>query len=127
MNTAPHATPPGVGHEHADVNARPIVIAGFGLAIMLIIVAGLMLGLYDFFAAREARLSPPANPLAAAEGPRLPPQPRLQVHPVKDLRELRAAESAILDNYAWVDKSAGVVRIPIQRAMDLLAAQAKAK
>ena len=51
-----------------------------------------MLGLYDVFAAREARLSPPANPLAAAEGPRLPPQPRLQVHPVKDLRELREAE-----------------------------------
>jgi hypothetical protein len=44
VNTAPHATPPGVGHEHADVNVRPIVVAGFGLAIVLIIVAGLMLG-----------------------------------------------------------------------------------
>lgn len=119
MSSAPH--PPGLGHEHEDVTTRPIVLAGVGLTIFLIIVVGLMLGLYDFFAAREARLSPPANPLAAAEGPRLPPEPRLQVHPVRDLRELREAESNILDHYAWVDKSAGVVRIPIARAIDVLA------
>ena len=122
MSGTPHT--PGVGHEHSDVAIRPIVVAGVGLTIALFVVAGLMLGLYDVFAAREARLSPPANPLAAAEGPRLPPQPRLQVHPVRDLRELREAENNILDHYAWVDKSAGVVRIPIDRAIDLLAARA---
>ena len=88
-------TPHGVGHEHVDITARPIVLAGIGLAIVLLLVAGLMLGLYDAFAAREARLSPPANPLAAAEGPRLPPEPRLQVHPVRDLRELRAASRSM--------------------------------
>jgi hypothetical protein len=121
----PRTTPPGVGHEHTDVSVRPIVVAGIGLGTVLLIVAALMLGLYDVFAAREARLSPPANPLAAAEAPRLPPQPRLQVHPVKDLRELRAAESKILEHYGWVDKQAGVVRIPIQRAIDLLAARAQ--
>lgn len=122
MSSAPHT--PGVGYEHSDVTVRPIVIAGIGLTIVLCIVAGLMLGLYDFFAAREARLSPPPNPLAAAAGPRLPPEPRLQVHPIRDLRELREAESDILDHYGWVDKSAGVVRIPIARAIDLLAARA---
>lgn len=122
MSSAPQ--PPVLGHEHEDVTTRPIVLAGVGLTIFLIIVVGLMLGLYDFFAAREARLSPPANPLAAAEGPRLPPEPRLQVHPVRDLRELREAESNILDHYAWVDKSAGVVRIPIARAIDVMAARA---
>ncbi len=122
MSSVPH--PPGLGHEHQDVTTRPIVLAGVGLIIFLIIVVGLMLGLYDFFAARAARLSPPANPLAAAEGPRLPPEPRLQVHPVGDLHELREAESNILDHYAWVDKSAGVVRIPIARAIDVMAARA---
>jgi hypothetical protein len=127
MTASPHhpPAPPGVGHEHTDANTRPILIAGIGLALGLIIVCALMLGLYDVFAAREARLSPPANPLAAAEGPRLPPQPRLQVHPVKDLRELRAAEAAILDHYGWVDRSGGVVRIPIRRAIDLLAARSQ--
>jgi hypothetical protein len=123
MSTAAH--PPGLGHEHSDVNVRPIVIAGVGLTLVLLVVAALMLGLYDLFAAREARRSPPANPLAAAEGPRLPPEPRLQVHPVKDLRELREAENSILEHYGWVDKNAGIVRIPIARAIDLLAARAQ--
>jgi len=125
MSTPVH--PPGLGHEHSDVVARPIVLAGIGLTIVVVIVAALMLGLYDVFAAREARLSPPANPLAAAQGPRLPPEPRLQVHPVKDLRELRDAERARLEEYGWVDQNAGVVRIPIERAIDLLAARAAVK
>jgi hypothetical protein len=116
------AAPPGLGHERTDVSVRPIVVAGIGLAIALGVIALLMLGLYGLLAAREARLSPPPNPLAAAEGPRLPPEPRLQVRPVRDLHELRAAEDAILDHYGWIDKNAGVVHIPIARAIDLLAA-----
>ena len=118
-----HPAPPGLGHERTDISVRPIAIAGIGLAIALVVVLALMLGLYGYLAGRAARLSPPANPLAAAEGPRLPPEPRLQVRPVRDLRELREAESNILDRYGWVDKNAGVVRIPIARAIDLLAAR----
>jgi hypothetical protein len=118
-----HGAPPGLGHEHTDVAIRPVAIAGVGIAVFLIVAAALMLALYGYLGARAARLSPPANPLAAAEGPRLPPEPRLQVHPLRDLRELRQAENDILEHYGWVDKSAGVVRIPIARAIDLLAAR----
>jgi hypothetical protein len=120
MSQAPHPVPAG-GHEASDVRLRPVVLAGIGLVLALVVTALAMLGLYDVFAAREARLSPPQNPLAAAEGPRLPPEPRLQVHPIRDLRELRAAESSQLDGYGWVDQNAGVARIPIERAMALLA------
>jgi len=119
--------PPGLGHEHSDVVPRPIVIAGIGLAVALIVAGMIALGLFDLFAAYEARVSPPANPLAAAEGPRLPPEPRLQVHAIKDLRELHEAEDALLDHYGWVDKSTGAVRIPVERAIDLLAARAGQK
>lgn len=117
----PHAAPPGIGHERTDVSIRPIVVAGIGLTVVLILVAALMLGLYGALATRAARLSPPPNPLAAAVGPRLPPEPRLQVRPIRDLDELHAAERQILDHYGWVDRSAGIVRIPIARAIDLLA------
>jgi hypothetical protein len=111
-------------HESTDVNLRPVVISGIGLIIILIIAALAMFGLFDILQVQEARTSPPANPLAAAEGQRLPPLPRLQTHPIKDLQELRKTEQEILTTYAWKDQKAGVVRIPIARAMELLAARA---
>jgi hypothetical protein len=120
MSGAPHPIGPEIGHEERDVNLRPIIVAAVGLVLALVFVALAMLGLYDVFARREARLSPPENPLAAAEAPRLPPEPRLQVQPIRDLRELHAAERKLLDHYAWVDRSAGIVRIPIERAMEVM-------
>ncbi len=116
-----HAEPT---HEQRDVNLKPVVLSTIGLLIVLAVTFGLMVGLFDLFAFQEARLSPPANPLAVAEGRRLPPEPRLQAHPLRDLKDLRRAEREILDSYAWVDKHAGVVRIPVARAIELLAARA---
>jgi hypothetical protein len=49
----------------------------------------------------------------------VPPEPRLQEHPREDLSELRAREDEILSSYGWVDRNAGVVRIPIDAAMKL--------
>ena len=69
---------------------------------------------------REARARRAEYPLAAAQENRLPPEPRLQTNPREDLRELaRAAKTQILDVYGWVDRNAGVVRIPIDEAMKL--------
>jgi hypothetical protein len=51
----------------------------------------------------------------------LPPRPRLQTYPFDDIKALRKQENAVLDHYAWVDQNAGVVRIPIERAIDVLA------
>jgi len=36
------------------------------------------------------------------------------------MEELRAREDAILGSYGWVDRQAGIGRIPIDRAVDLL-------
>lgn len=36
------------------------------------------------------------------------------------LRDLRAQEHASLSKYQWVDKKAGVVRIPVERAQELV-------
>ena len=59
--------------------------------------------------------------LVNVDARRLPPMPRLQPAPIGDLKDMRAAEQQILTGYAWVDQAHGVVRIPIERAMDLLA------
>lgn len=121
MSSAPHDAHPVTAHEETDVNLRPVVIAGLALMIVLVVTAAAMFGLFRVMEFQEARMSPPPNPLAAAEGPRLPPLPRLQAHPLKDLDELRKAEHELLTSYGWVDKGAGTVRIPIDRAMALLA------
>lgn len=36
---------------------------------------------------------------------------------------MRAEEDKILNSYDWVDKEKGIVRIPIQRAIDILASK----
>jgi hypothetical protein len=58
--------------------------------------------------------------LATSQEPRLPPEPRLQTNPRGDLADLRGGEEQTLKSYGWVDKSAGVVRIPIDEAMKIV-------
>ena len=109
------------GHEERDVTFRPIVWAGIGALVVTALVFGLVRWTYVSYLTHEAMQSPPANPLTSSYGRQLPPEPRLQTSPVKDLLALHAAEDAVLDSYGWVDRKAGIVRIPIGRAMELLA------
>jgi hypothetical protein len=110
---------PTVRHETSDVNIRGILIFGAGLLVVAVVLHVLVWGLFKYFEAREARRVAPQYPLAAAADTRVPPEPRLQTNPREDLRELRAQEDQILNSYGWVDRNAGVVRIPIEEAMKL--------
>ncbi len=56
-----------------------------------------------------------ANPLKE------PPEPRLQKTPVADIKAVRKDEDAVIQSYGWVDPDKGIVRIPVDRAMDLVA------
>jgi hypothetical protein len=49
-----------------------------------------------------------------------PPGPQLQVSAPMDLQSFRAREENELNSYGWVSRSAGVVRVPISRAMELV-------
>ena len=50
------------------------------------------------------------------------PTPRLQTdNGNQDLADLHVRESLLLDHYSWIDRSQGKVRIPIERAMELIA------
>jgi hypothetical protein len=51
---------------------------------------------------------------------RTPPEPRLEPDPVAPRLAVRAREQEKLASYGWVDANAGVARIPIERAMELL-------
>ena len=49
------------------------------------------------------------------------PTPRLQDDNTRDLKALRANEDKLLHEYTWIDKNSGAVRIPVSRAMEILA------
>jgi hypothetical protein len=108
-------------HEESDVAVRPIATYGALLFLLVLVVGVAMAGLLHYYERREARRSPPASPLAESYGRKVPPEPRLQTDPRVDLERLHQQEHAILDGYGWIDRPAGVVRIPIDRAISLFA------
>ena len=111
---------PQVRFEPSDVNARWLVLSGAILLVTIWIIVLLLHFVFGALSWYSKVESPPASPLAAQQN-QSPPQPQLQVSPRVDLEQLRAFEESKLDNYAWVDKQKGVVSIPIDRAMALLA------
>jgi hypothetical protein len=111
---------PDVTHEETDVNVRAILAFAGALVVSAVVIHLLVWLLFAFFAAREATRVEPQYPLAAGQIERQPPEPRLQTNPREDLRELHDSEDAILGGYGWVDRNAGVVRIPIEEAMKIV-------
>ncbi len=112
----PHSGSGERRYEVKDVSLRVMVYSGIGLAALVIL--GLLASWFVFsYDVRVQKLGPPASPFENART--LPPSPRLQVHPAEDLKVYRAEEDTKLNTYGWVDKSAGIVHIPIERAMEL--------
>jgi len=112
--------PSGGGHESRDVSVRNIAVSFVGLFVVTAGVLVFMYVLLRAFTASDVEQSAPASPLAASYGRQAPPEPRLQVAPRDDLRRLRDREEALLHSYGWVDRNAGIARIPIERAIELL-------
>ncbi len=114
-----HLQNPEVHHETSDANISGILIFAVGLFVAAVIIHLLVWVLFRYFDSRQAVHAPVVEyPLAVGQ-PSVPPEPRLQTNPREDLRDLHDREDAILGSYGWVDKNAGVVRIPISEAMKL--------
>ena len=103
-----------------DVNTRGALIFAFWLAAGTIVIAVAMYGLFRAMQKKEDAADRPLAPAVAASLQRTPPEPRLEAMPLVPRQKLRAEEDAVLTSYAWVDKPGGFVRIPVDRAMELL-------
>jgi hypothetical protein len=110
-----------VGHETTDAEIGPLVLFAVFLTATVLVCAALTIGLYRYLDQREQAVKAGRYPLAADTVRPLPPAPRLQTYPFDDIKAFRKEEAKILDHYSWVDQNAGVVRIPIERAIDVLA------
>lgn len=111
---------PEVHYEHTDLSARMTVGIIVGTLIGVWIFSAFVYLYFAYLAHNRAASSPPPLPIEAHGNP-MPPQPRLQDAPHEDLKAMRAHEDWMLNHYAWVNKSKGVVSIPIDRAIRMLA------
>jgi hypothetical protein len=134
---------------HGDYERRDIGIGGVlyfmaGLAVAAIIVHFVIAGLYRYLENRSEAQQKAISPLVTnpvRDTRTLPPQfktdaegtdyqkyleksfptPQLEIDERTQLNKVRLYEENTLSTYDYVDKDAGTVRIPIDRAMDLLA------
>lgn len=108
---------PAGRHEMTDASMSGLVKFGIGLFLLIVVVMIGMIWMFDHFSSTQ-QLGPPASPFAESQAP--PRGPLLQVYPARDLKSFHLDEDEKLNSYGWVDQKAGIVRIPIDRAMDLL-------
>ena len=104
------------GHETRDIKVSAVV--GFAAGLVLT-------GVVLFFAVGELFRHFSAQPSAGRAERRtspgiVPPEPRLQSNPSADLEKFRRQENEILNSYGWVNRTTGIVRIPIEHAMELV-------
>lgn len=108
------------GYERSDVRARWIggVVAFLAVgAVTIHFVLGWQLK-------RLGSKKPPRDQWSSVARPRQPQVrtnfPHLQLSAPADLSDFRAREETELNTYGWVNKTEGIVRIPIQQAMNLI-------
>jgi hypothetical protein len=116
-------------YERRDLSTRAIFGFLIALAIAGVLMHVVLWGLYKYMV-RGYRQSTPVQANAIEESAReLPqavrnmPSPQLQPNPVADLNKFRVREEDALNSYGWVDQSAGVVHIPIEKAIEMVAQQ----
>jgi hypothetical protein len=111
-------------HRHETREAVPRYILYFAAGVAIAVVAGFVVSWWTLVYFRSHQKYP-APQSAISRGRVLPPpgMPQLQAHPDADLQVYLKNQREILDSYGWVNRKNGVVRIPIQRAMNILLQQ----
>jgi hypothetical protein len=119
--TAGHAVDFAVRQEEDTVSSRRLVdvgVASVAVGVAGVFVAGALL------VASTGALQPD---FAGARGrPRSVPRvlSRIEQTPIESARpgiDLRDAQRRDLESWGWVDRRAGIAKIPIDRAMDIVA------
>ena len=112
---------PEMRHEHRDVDVWAIGKFGIGLILLSIVSLAALFGVYQFLLNREGGALQQTAKGFNVDARHRPPAPQLEETPVVDWQRQLAAEEEVLHSYAWVNQREGTVRIPIDRAIDLIA------
>jgi hypothetical protein len=106
------------GYETRDANASGVFRFLVALGIVLTVTGLVCWGLFRFFSAHDVSQAASESPFADTR--QLPLGPQLQVNPREDWLKFRQEQEKSLETYAWENRTAGTVRVPIEEAMDLL-------
>lgn len=122
---------PDTEFEREDLSAGGILGFLAGLAITGFVMHIILVGMYAYLDTYQKTHQNQGSPLVKTpnEDMRSPkpevankfPLPRLEVNERSELYDFRRKEEDTLNTYGWVDQNAGVVHIPIDRAMQILA------
>lgn len=110
----------GEGYETRDADARPVFVYGLGLAFLVAAALAISAWLSRGMSA-DLRAGEQAHPLAELRRPI--EGPVLQVTPARELEQQRAREQRLLTATEWIDPLNQVLRIPLERAMELVLAE----
>jgi hypothetical protein len=123
------------GFETEDLSPIGIFYFMAGLAVVCLLIYFIVAGMYRFLDAYDRNHQPPTNPMAVKTGvdPRTMnarevqqridnsfPRPVLEHNERTQFGEILEKQDRTLASYDWVDQKNGVVRIPIDKAMELL-------
>jgi hypothetical protein len=131
----PANSPGNGGYERQDIGIAPVVYFLVALVVGGLLVFFVVDGMYRYLEKRSQAEQAPVSPLvtnAPADTRKLStdyrdylkqnfPTPQLEIDERNQLDKIRNDEAQTLSTYDWVDQKAGTVRIPIDRAMDLMA------
>jgi hypothetical protein len=110
------ATPRRDGYEQRDVKARTLMLAGAILvcvvAVGFLAVAGLIVLSTPYAVEPPSQL----DTIVQQAGP------RLEVDPEGHRRQRETVSAERIEGYGWQDRQKGIARIPVERAMEILAA-----
>ena len=106
--------------ETTDASPLGIISVVFGLAVGAVLMQIVLTRHFETSKAEVEDKLPPANLNLLHQRPPIP-EPRLQVNAKADLLGYRAQQKKLLTTYGWIDRKNGVVRIPIERAMEIFA------
>jgi hypothetical protein len=117
LTTFPHERKERRGHEPSDAPPRGVAIAAAGLIIGILLSLALVGGLFSLF----VQFGGPSGRVTPEAARQTPPEPRLEISPQSDRMAIETAARLRLSGYGWADRQAARARIPIDRAMDMLA------
>lgn len=108
----------GGGYEKQDVGFRFAILFIAGIIVFTVLTMAALFVIYPILTPEGARAR---RETVQEVQRRLPPGPVLQANPAVDMQRFREQEQRKVSTYGWVDERRGIVRVPVERAMEMVA------